>query len=187
MEERKYVDEYVIKKVQQGNAELFEQIVKKYQNRIYGMGMMFFRNPDDASDYVQEVFIKTFNNIQSYRGQSKFYYWLVRVAYNHGINMVKGMKRADTLVDTLVTDWDLSPEESQLKKDIHSALQRAVEDLPEKYRICIDLYFFYGCPYHEITAMTGFPVNTVKSHVFRAKQLLRDALKGSVAEEYHEM
>jgi RNA polymerase sigma-70 factor (ECF subfamily) len=187
MEEYKYVDEYIIKKVQQGNVGLFEEVVKKYQRRIFGMGMMFFRNPDDASDYVQEVFIKTFNNIQTYRGQSKFYYWLIRVAYNHGINMVKGMKRAESLVDTLVVDWDLSPEESQMKKDIYSALQRAVDDLPEKYRICIDLYFFYGCPYHEITAMTGFPVNTVKSHVFRAKQLLRDALKGSVAEEYHEM
>ena len=59
--------------------------------------------------------------------------------------------------------------------------------LPEKYRVCIDLYFFYGLPYAEISAMTGFPVNTIKSHVSRAKRMLRDSLRETMAEGNDEM
>jgi RNA polymerase sigma-70 factor (ECF subfamily) len=67
------------------------------------------------------------------------------------------------------------------------AISRALASLPEKYRICVDFFFFLGLSYGEIGDITGFPVNTIKSHVFRAKQMLRDALRGSAAEEYHEM
>jgi len=66
-------------------------------------------------------------------------------------------------------------------------LMRAVGALPERYRICVELYFFMGLTYGEIGRITGYPVNTIKSNVLRAKTMLRDELKGTIAEDYNEL
>ena len=82
---------------------------------------------------------------------------------------------------------DMTPERSHLRKEIREVLMEAVRKLPERYRICVDLYFFMGLTYGEISEITGYPVNTIKSNVLRAKIMLRDELKGTIAEDYHEL
>jgi RNA polymerase sigma-70 factor (ECF subfamily) len=82
------------------------------------------------------------------------------------------------LADTDCESIYATPEDAQIKEAIKSAVRQAVSELPEKFRVCIDLFFFYGRSYDEIEIITGFPVNTVKSHVFRAKKLLREKLRG---------
>ena len=76
---------------------------------------------------------------------------------------------------------------SHIKDETISLLRNAMNKLPEQYRICVDLYFYMGMKYAEIEGITGYPVNTIKSNVLRAKQILRDRLRGSIAEDYHEM
>jgi RNA polymerase sigma-70 factor (ECF subfamily) len=73
-----------------------------------------------------------------------------------------------------------SPERQALQLAAAEAVRSAVVELPEKYRVCVDLYFFYGCSVKEVGKITGFPENTVKSHVFRAKKLLREKLNDEV-------
>jgi RNA polymerase sigma-70 factor (ECF subfamily) len=70
----------------------------------------------------------------------------------------------------------VTPEYDAIRDAIRTAVQTAVAGLPERYRVCIDLFFFYERSYQEIEAITGYPVNTIKSHVFRAKKLLREQL-----------
>jgi len=65
-----------------------------------------------------------------------------------------------------------------IRQAAREAVLASLRELPERYRVCIDMFFFYDCSYREIEEITGFPVNTVKSHVFRAKKLLREKLKG---------
>jgi RNA polymerase sigma-70 factor (ECF subfamily) len=71
-----------------------------------------------------------------------------------------------------------TPERSLLRSVIKEAVTDAVRDLPDRYRACVDLFFFYDRSYQEIEAITGFPVNTIKSHVHRAKKMLREKLDG---------
>lgn len=186
MTDEQKTDEHIIKRVINGDINIFEQIVRKYQRLIYNIGMRFLKNPDDSNDFVQDVFIKSYKNLISYKERSPFRFWLVKVAYNHAINSVKARKNDPEINDGLQSG-EMTPEESHIKNEVKAILLRAIEKLPEPYRICVDLYFFHGMSYNEINKITGFPVNTIKSNVYRAKQSLRDALRGSIAEEYYEM
>jgi RNA polymerase sigma-70 factor (ECF subfamily) len=142
------------------------------------MGMSFFRNADDASDFTQEVFLKIFRNLSQFEGRSRFSTWLYKIAYNTAINGVTRKKDYQSLAeDDIVPDND-TPERRLLRDLARDAVSEAVRELPERFRVCIDLFFFYGRSYQEIEMITGYPVNTIKSHVFRAKKLLRDKLAG---------
>ncbi len=179
-------DEQIVKQVLLGGIESFKIIVERYQKKIYGIGMRFFKNMDDSHDFTQEVFIRAYENLKSYAGRAPFRFWLSKIAYNHGINRI-GASRAESEVPEETAAEGLTPEKGQMKKEVREVLLEAVSRLPERYRVCIDLYFFMGLTYGEISEITGYPVNTIKSNVLRAKIMLRDELKGTIAEEYHEL
>jgi RNA polymerase sigma-70 factor, ECF subfamily len=180
-------DEHIIRMVLNGNVNLFRIIVERYQKRIFNIGMSFYRNIDDANDFVQEVFIKVYDSLDSFRGLSRFYHWMIRVAYNTAISSAKAVKQTGGLIDELAEDGGKSPESSHLSSEIKKSIELAMRDLPDDYRVCIELYFFHGMPFSEISDITGMPLNTIKSNVFRAKKILRNALRGSIAEDYREM
>jgi RNA polymerase sigma-70 factor (ECF subfamily) len=173
-------DKMIVAEVVTGQKELFRLLVNRHEQSVYGMGLSFFRNAEDASDFTQEVFLKVFRNLPNFEGRSRFSTWLYKIAYNTAVNTVTRKKEYHSLAeDDPVVDGD-TPERTMLRSVIKEAVLEAVLKLPERYRICVDLFFFYDRSYQEIEAITGFPVNTIKSHVFRAKKLLREQLKGFV-------
>ncbi len=180
-------DEYIVQQIIKGNQELFAIIVQRYQNHMFTMGMRFFKNYDDAADFTQEVFVKVYNSLASFKGLASFKSWLMKIGYNHAVNKLNTAKNnhPDEYNDSI--DNSPNPETQVMHSELHSILEHAINSLPDAYKVCIDLYFFVGLPFKEISHITGFPVNTIKSYVFRAKQQLRHALKGTIAEEYHEM
>lgn len=180
-------DEYFVQQILKGKQELFRIIVERYQNYIFTLGMRFFKNYDDASDFTQEVFVKVYNNLESFKGLASFKSWLMKVGYNHAVNKLHAIKNNNPDIYNESIDNRPNPENQVIRNELHSILEKAINNLPDEYKVCIDLYFFVGLPFKEISHITGFPVNTIKSHVFRAKQHLRHALKGTIAEEYHEM
>jgi RNA polymerase sigma-70 factor (ECF subfamily) len=144
------------------------------------MGLSFFRNPEDASDFSQEVFLKVYRNLSCFEGRSRFSTWLFKIAYNTALNEVNRRKEYLSLAEEDVNkllQGDETPERQALRNAAKEAVQAAVKELPERFRICIDLFFFYDRSYHEIEAITGIPVNTIKSHVFRAKIILKEKLE----------
>lgn len=187
MPEKILLDEHIIRQVQKGDFELYSLIVERYQDKIFSIGMRFFYDRDDAADFAQEIFLKAFKNIDSYREIALFKYWLVKLAYNHGINMKK-KKHEDVEYncEEIQSGYEL-PEDKHIYGEIKQILEEEINRLPERYRICIDFYFFVGLKYNEISEITGYPVNTIKSDVLRAKNILRQKLKGTIAEEYYEM
>lgn len=188
MPEKNFSDEYIVRQVQKGNIELYSLIVQRYQNKIFSIGMRFFYDRDDSADFTQEVFLKAFQKIDSYREIARFKYWLVKLSYNHAINMKKNLHEKGTEFNCEeIQSAYKSPERNQLSKEIKEILSEEIKSLPERYRICIDFYFFLGLKYNEISEITGYPVNTIKSDVLRAKNILRQKLKGTIAEEYEEM
>lgn len=171
-------DRLLCKAVLAGNTEAFSIIASKYQKRVYSLGMSFFKNHDDSEDFVQDIMLKTFSALPKFRGESSFSTWLMRIAYNSAINSVKRKREFVSAFDDFeIKTNDLTPEERQIQNCVKNAIRRAVNDLPEKYRICIDLYFFYDMPYADIESVTGIPVNTIKSHIFRSKKILKTELE----------
>jgi RNA polymerase sigma-70 factor (ECF subfamily) len=141
------------------------------------MGMSFFRNAEDAADFIQEVFLKVFRSLSSFEGRSRFSTWLYKIAYNTAVNSINRKKEYRSLAeDEQVSDTD-TPERRAIRCLARDAVREAVQELPDRYRICIDLFFFYERSYQEIEVITGYPVNTIKSHIFRAKKLLREKLE----------
>jgi len=183
-------DEFIVREIQKGRVEYFKVIVERYEKKIFSMGMRFFYNRDDSLDYVQEVFIKLFGNIDKYKQKAPFRFWLYRIAYNHALNLKKKMKNNGDIseyCDVYGMDIENEPDRIHSKNRVRDILLKAINELPKRYRICLDFYFFMGLKYREISEITGYPVNTIKSDVLRAKNMLRQNLKGTEAEVSDEM
>jgi RNA polymerase sigma-70 factor (ECF subfamily) len=180
-------DELIIRQVQNGSTELFRIIVERYENKIFSMGMRFFYNHEDSLDFTQEVFLKAYDRVHQYREIAPFKFWLVKLAYNLGINMKKKRGSDHDFDESLLEGRDPAPDKSHIDNEIKGVILREIGKLPERYRVCLDFYFFFGLKYSEISEITGYPVNTVKSDVLRAKNILRQSLKGTIAEKYDEM
>ena len=167
----------LISQIVSGRTELFRLLINRYQRTVHSIGLSFFHNTEDAADFTQDVFLKTYRNLASFGGRARFSTWLYRIAYNTAINGVTRKKEYRSLAEEENPETEETPEHILLKKAAREAVLQAVQELPGKYRICIDLFFFYDRSIKEIGAITGFPENTVKSHVFRAKKLLRERLE----------
>lgn len=171
-------DKKLISEVKKGNSNAFALLISKYQLKVKNLGISFFRNTTDAEDFVQDVFLKAYTNIKSFRGESQFSTWLMRIAYNTAVNSVKRGKEYLPLLEGVeVEDSDLNPEERQIKSLTVEAVQESMKEIPAKFAICLDLYFFYDLSYSDIGEMLDLPINTVKSHIFRAKKLLKEKLE----------
>jgi len=169
-------DQVIAAQIVAGQKELFRLLVKRHERAVYGMGISFFRNTEDASDFTQEVFLKTYRNLTHFEGRSRFSTWLYKIAYNTAINSISRKKEYQSLVEEeIIIDGD-TPERKLLRNIAREAVQEAVTGLPERFRVCVDLFFFYDRSYQEIESITGYPVNTIKSHIFRAKKILRTKL-----------
>jgi RNA polymerase sigma-70 factor (ECF subfamily) len=170
-------DETIVARVVAGQKDRFRHLVKRHEKAVYGMGMSFLHNREDAADFTQEVFLKAYRNLSGFEGRARFSTWLYKIAYNTAVNNVTRKKEFMSLAgEEQAVDGD-TPERGLLRSAAREAVLNAVKDLPERYRICVDLFFFYDRSYQEIEMITEFPVNTIKSHVFRAKKLLRDKLE----------
>lgn len=169
-------DEEIIERVLDGDVEAFSALVRRYQRRIVRLGYGFFRNQDEAEDFAQDVLTKAYVGLSGFKGKSSFSTWLTRIAYNAGINARRKAGRYEPLESEPVDSRSLTPEELHIRAETAAALRKAMAGLPERYAICLDLYFGEGMKYEDISEATGFPVNTIKSHVFRAKRDLRAAL-----------
>lgn len=171
-------DKFLCKQALNGNTNAFSFIVAKYQKRIYALGISFFKNHDDAEDFVQDVMLKAFSELPKFNGYSSFYTWLMRIAYNAGINSINRKREfVSAFEDFEVITNELTPEEAHIQNCVKNSIRKVVSELPEKYRICVDLYFFYDVSYADIESVTGIPVNTIKSHIFRSKKILKYELE----------
>jgi len=173
-------DNELIKEILKGDNTAFAELMTLYKRRVLTIGMSFFKNATDAEDFVQDVFIKVFTKLSSFRGESLFSTWLTRIAYNTAVNSIN--RRLEYLPisdETVLQDPGVSPEEKQIQQITREAVKTAISELPENYAVCLDMYFFYDISYAEISDITGFPVNTIKSHIFRAKKILRQKMVAS--------
>lgn len=172
-------DEILVKAAVAGDSKAFEQLMEFYKKRVTALGMSFFRNPEDTDDFVQEVFVKVYIHLSSFKFNSSFGTWITRIAYNSAVNSISRRQEYIPLAqEEMLVGKERSPEEEQIRKVTLDAIRESVSDLPENYGMCVEMYFFHGLKYEEISEITDFPVNTIKSHIFRAKKILAKKLRG---------
>lgn len=173
---REASDEEAIGQVLDGDTEAFAVLVRRHKSRVMRLGMSFFRDEEEAADFAQDVFMKAYTALASFKGRSLFSTWLLRIAYNTAINSKKRKRDQVSLDPDMEIAGSLGAEDEHLREETARTVREAMALLPPRQALCIELYFYYDLKYSEISEITGYPVNTIKSHVFRAKRILRERL-----------
>lgn len=184
-------DADVVRRILDGEADLFEVLVERYRLRLFRFVQRFTNDAEDARDVTQDVFLKVYGALDSYDSKYKFSTWLFRIAGNAAIDHLRRRRiRALPLdlgpdeeggerrVDPKETRPD--PYEDLARRRLRTALDAAIERLPDDYRELISLRHYGELPYEEIAELKGMPLGTVKNKLFRARQALRDLLPPNV-------
>ena len=159
-----------------GRGDAFERLVSRYERAVYHLAFRTLRETEDAKDAVQEAWIKAYRALASFRPGAKFATWIFTICYRVCCDRLAKRKRFTGDEPTDYADPAAGPEHSYEQAEEAARLRAAIEALPEKYRVVITLFHLQGKQYEEIAAVLGMPLGTVKTHLFRAKDLLRAAL-----------
>lgn len=173
----------IVRKVLGGDANAFETLVLEYEKNVYNIALRMTGNSEDAADMTQEAFIKAYNSLQAFRGDSKFSVWLYRIVSNVCLDFLRSKNRRptvslsvedddgeDTQLD--VADESQSPELLLDRKLTRDSVRRGLDSLPPDYRQILLLREIQGLSYDEIAQALSLEVGTVKSRIFRARKRL---------------
>jgi RNA polymerase sigma-70 factor (ECF subfamily) len=159
--------------------------VSSQQRYVYSVAMTIMRNPSDAADLTQDAFIRLMRALPSYRAETKFTTWLYRLVVNLGLDE---LRRRSRRIEPLTLDDDAAPDppDPSLSADpLYRAttaeeserVRKALQELPVSQRLALTFYYFEDMPYEEIARAMDVPLNTVKSHIHRAKTKLAVSLR----------
>jgi RNA polymerase sigma-70 factor, ECF subfamily len=182
-------DAEVIERCQRGEAQPFSFLVKRHQDRVYNLAFRILENADDALDASQETFVRAFSALSRFDRARPFAPWLMQIAANVCIGMLRKRRPGTVFLDALAedeadtligaksdpTDWG-DPQRRLERRIREAAVQRAVLALPEPYRTVVLLRHMEEMGYDEIGAALEIPLGTVKTHLHRARERLRRAL-----------
>jgi len=154
------------------NEKYWEQLMLKYRERLYYVIISMVKSHDDADDILQETFLKAFQHIDKFRGESSIYTWLCRIAINHSIsslrkNKVKRMFSIDNIHQEPVSKF-IKPDESLEKSELRKIISDAVERLPEKQKAVFILRYYDELPYAEIAKIAQKSEGALKANFFHA-------------------
>jgi len=157
----------------------FEELVRKYQDRIYNLCRYMLDDPQDAQDAAQDAFLKAYSNLKSFKPEASLYTWLYRIAVNTCLDYKRKASRTRLTTECIPKDRpsdDPSPERDCETGEISEAVQSALQKLPKKLRPAIVLREIDGLSYEEIAEVLNTSVGTVKSRISRAREELRRIL-----------
>ncbi|MCS7338112.1 MAG: sigma-70 family RNA polymerase sigma factor [Verrucomicrobiae bacterium] len=186
-------DLVLVRRAQAGELEAFEELVRRYQERIYATIYHMTANHEDACDLAQETFIKAYDALRTFKGESSFFTWLYRIAVNKTINFLKQHRgRIQMSLNDLDFNAEHDPEivalisEKTPRREVNlvelqQRLNEALQKLSENHRLVVILHDVQGLPHEEIARIMDCNVGTVRSRLFYARQqlqaLLSDYLK----------
>jgi len=162
-----------------GRGEAFGTLVERYERAVYHLAYRTLRDGEEAKDATQEAWVKAYRALASFRPGAKFSTWIFTICYRVCCDRLAKRKRFTGAEIPDVADPAPGPAATYEAAEDAARLRVAIDALPEKYRTVITLFHLQGKQYEEIATVLGLPLGTVKTHLFRAKDLLRAALLDS--------
>ena len=181
-------DYELVQKALNDNDEMsYKQLMSRYKDSIYFMILKMVNNKDDAEDLTLEAFGKAFMRLEQYSPKFAFSTWLFRIASNNCIDFLRKKKMKTTSIDRseeeegiatiFLTSQSLNPEQEAIKNQKMKLMRELVEKLKPQYKNLIELRYFKGLSYEEISEQLGLPLGTVKAQLFRARTVLKEIIK----------
>ncbi len=182
------LDADLVKRVQAGDTVAFDILVQKYQHKVINLVGRFVSDQAECQDIAQDAFIKAFRAIDSFRGDSQFYTWLYRIATNTAKNHLASRARKSPNYAVDVEDAEhyegesglkeyANPESLLLTDEIKATIFHAIENLPDDLKSAITLREIDGLSYEEIAEVMDCPIGTVRSRIFRARDVIDKELR----------
>lgn len=189
-EARKCSDEGLVDECRRGDMSAFDELVRRYKDRVYNVIYRFVGNHEDALDISQEVFVRAYRGIEEFRGSAKVYTWLYSIAANLARNRLRDAGRKGrnlgTSLEALAESGAAKPALAAAEhnprahaehRELDEALQQCLDELPEHYRQAFVLRTFEDLSYEEIAKTLDCPTGTVKSRINQARKRLRERLE----------
>jgi RNA polymerase sigma factor (sigma-70 family) len=155
-----------------------EELYRLISPAMYGVCLQYASDADEANDFMQEGFIKVYTKIKSFRGDGSFEGWVRRIMVNTALQFIRKKKKMFMVNEAVVEESDFEITDGQYDLDVEDLL-RMVQKLPDNQRMVFNLFVIEGYNHTEIAKMTGFPENTSKSHLHRARLALKEMITRS--------
>ena len=171
-----------------GDVSAFEELVRRYDRNVFRIAQHITQNREDAEDVVQDAFLKAYQKLDQFQGNSKFYTWLVRIAVNEALMKLRKRKASKTVsidedveteegfVPREVTDWSPNPEQLYKQAELGDILEKTIQGLPAGFRTVFVLRDVEGLSTEETAEALGMSIPAVKSRLLRARLQLRERL-----------
>ena len=163
-------------KFKNGDEEAFKKIVKEYKNRLFNFIYRFTQNLEDSEDLLQDLFLRIFKSRNSYKPQEKFDNFIYKIASNLCKDYYKKIKPKIGLNEEVLISDSSIPDDKLEKKELEGIVKKAILSLPYNQRIVITLLIYEDKSYAEISKITGFSIQSIKSLLFRARKNLKKIL-----------
>jgi RNA polymerase sigma-70 factor (ECF subfamily) len=186
--EEVHPDVLLVEQAKQGDVQAFEKLVKQYDRQVFRIANHITQNREDAEDVVQDAFLKAYEKLDQFQGNSKFYTWLVRIAVNESlmrlrkrrtgktISMDENIETDDGSMPRDFADWGPDPEAQYGQSEMAEILKKTIQGLPQGFRVVFVLRDVEGLSTEETAETLGLSVPAVKSRLLRARLQLRERL-----------
>ncbi len=187
-------DAGLVRRSLRGDTAAYDVLVRRYQRQVYSLLYRMVGNVDDAEDLLQETFIRAYCALRTFRQDASFLTWLYKIASNLSIDLIRSRraKAATSLDDEIEAgrepathDRDSAPEASVIRGSVSEIVHDAIMALPDRYRRVVLLRHVAEMSIEEIAELLGMPTGTVKTHLFRARGLLRECLRPVLGMDGH--
>src|SRR6202021_1514598 len=178
----------VVLQARGGDAKAFSELVRRYEGKIFRLAMHITQHREDAEDVLQETFLKAYEHLDQFQGNSRFYTWIVRIAVNQALMKLRKRRsdravsldeQIDTGEDTVVREiaaWDPDPEQQYSRDELHTILTSVIDELAPIYKTVFTLRDVDGLSTEETAEVLDLAVPARKSPLLRARLQLRDKL-----------
>jgi len=187
-------DASLVRRCLRGDADSYDVLVRRYQRQVYSLLYRMLGNADDADDLVQDTFVRAYNALHSFRQDASFLTWLYKIASNLSIDLLRTRKSKGTASldeeiecgrEPATPERESSPETAAVRGSVSEVVHHEIMNLPERYRRVVLLRHVSDMTIEEIACRLELPTGTVKTHLFRAREMLRDRLRPVLDMESH--
>ena len=172
---------WLVDRLRRGERGAFEELVRLYQHRVFGVTLRMLGNRADAEEVAQEVFLRVYRSVGDFRGESKLSTWLYAIASRLCLNRLASGRGRPTLESEeavlRLESTEVDPAERLERGEVEAALQRAIAELPEERRIVVVLRDLEGLAYEDIAEALGVALGTVRSRLHRARAELKGKME----------